>query len=165
MFVRQLDICLYIVNKVVKKDLKMTKICVKGTEFLSFKKSYPYILATCRPWIFKNINSVRSNNLSLKYKRFTTSGCKDIGIRTFQFVAKTQFLREIQGNCVGNLESLGSQSSAIKITISLASLLRHWFKEYRCEPDMQLYKLLVTGMEIQSRVPLKGVHGNVWWLN
>ena len=27
------------------------------------------------------MNSVRSSNLSLKYQRFTTSGCKDIGIR------------------------------------------------------------------------------------
>ena len=92
MFVRQLDICLYIVNKVVKKDLKMTKICVKGTEFLSFKKSYPYILATCRPWIFKNINSVRSNNLSFKYQRFIPTSCRDIEIRKFEVVAKTQFL-------------------------------------------------------------------------
>ena len=35
---------------------------------------------------------VRSNDLSWKYQRFTSSGCKDIGIRKFEFVAKTQFL-------------------------------------------------------------------------
>ena len=40
------------------------------------------------------MNSVRSNNLSLKYQRFATSGCKDIRIRKFEFVAKTQFLCE-----------------------------------------------------------------------
>ena len=34
MFARQLDICFYIVNKVVKKNLKMTKVWVKGVEFL-----------------------------------------------------------------------------------------------------------------------------------
>jgi len=28
----------------------------------------------------------------LKYQRFTPSGCKDIGARKFEFVAKTQFL-------------------------------------------------------------------------
>jgi len=28
----------------------------------------------------------------LKYQRFKPSGCKDIGIRRFEFVAKTQFL-------------------------------------------------------------------------
>ena len=36
--------------------------------------------------------SVRSNHISLKYQRFTPSGCKNIGIRKFKFVAKTQFL-------------------------------------------------------------------------
>ena len=40
----------------------------------------------------KTINSFKSNNLSLKYQRFAPSGCKDIGIRRFEFVAKTQVL-------------------------------------------------------------------------
>ena len=39
------------------------------------------------------MNSVRSDNLSLKYQSFTTLGCKDVGVRKFEFVAKTQFLR------------------------------------------------------------------------
>ena len=39
--------------------------------------------------------SVRSNNLSLKYLRFTPSGFKGIEIRKFEFVAKTQFLYTI----------------------------------------------------------------------
>ena len=34
------------------------------------------------------MNDVRSNNLSLKYQRFPFSGCKDIGIRRSEFVAK-----------------------------------------------------------------------------
>ena len=38
------------------------------------------------------MNSVRSNNISLKYQRFTTLGSKDIGIINSEFVAKTQFL-------------------------------------------------------------------------
>ena len=38
------------------------------------------------------MNSVRSNNISLKYQRFTTLGSKDIGIINSKFVAKTQFL-------------------------------------------------------------------------
>ena len=45
-----------------------------------------------RPFIFQTINSVRSNSLSLKYQRFTPSGCEAIGVRKFEFVAKTQFL-------------------------------------------------------------------------
>ena len=32
------------------------------------------------------------DQISLKYKRFTLSDCKDIGFRKFKFVAKTQFL-------------------------------------------------------------------------
>ena len=38
------------------------------------------------------MNSVILNNLSLKCQRFTTLGCKDIGIRKSEFVAKTHFL-------------------------------------------------------------------------
>ena len=38
------------------------------------------------------MNLILSNNLSLKHQRFTLSGCKDIKIRKFDFVAKTQFL-------------------------------------------------------------------------
>ena len=41
--------------------------------------------------IFQSINSVGSNNLSFKYKRFTPLGCKDIDIRKFEFEAKIQF--------------------------------------------------------------------------
>ena len=36
------------------------------------------------PWMFKIMNTVGSNNLSLKYLRFT-SGCKDL--LKFEFVA------------------------------------------------------------------------------
>ena len=42
--------------------------------------------------MFQIMNSVKSNNLSLKYKRLTLSDSKDKGVRKFQFVAKTQFL-------------------------------------------------------------------------
>ena len=44
-----------------------------------------------RPSIFQTMNYVRLNNPSLKYQRFTPSGCRDIGNRKFEFVAKTQF--------------------------------------------------------------------------
>ena len=37
------------------------------------------------------MNSVRLKSLSLKYQKFSVSGCKDIGIRKVEFVAKTQF--------------------------------------------------------------------------
>ena len=37
------------------------------------------------------MNSVRSNNVSLKYQRFATLGSEDIWIINSEFVAKTQF--------------------------------------------------------------------------
>ena len=43
-------------------------------------------------FIFQTMNSVRSNNISLKYQRFTTLDSKDIGIINSEFAAKTQFL-------------------------------------------------------------------------
>ena len=42
--------------------------------------------------LFQTINFVMSNNLSLKYQRYTPSGSKDIRIKKFEFVAKIQFL-------------------------------------------------------------------------
>ena len=38
------------------------------------------------------MNSVKSNIRSLKYRRFTTPGSKDIEVQIFEFVAKAQFL-------------------------------------------------------------------------
>jgi len=39
-----------------------------------------------RPQTFQTMNSVRLNNLSLKYQRFTTSDSEDIGIKKFEFL-------------------------------------------------------------------------------
>ena len=38
------------------------------------------------------MNTVRPNNLSLKYQKFTPSGCKDLGNSKFEFVAQTFML-------------------------------------------------------------------------
>ena len=40
------------------------------------------------------MNAVRSNNVSLKYQWFTSSGYKVIGFTKIEFVAKSQFLSE-----------------------------------------------------------------------
>jgi len=42
------------------------------------------------------MNSVRSNNISFKYQRFTTLGSRAIGIINSEFVAKTQFLCKLK---------------------------------------------------------------------
>ena len=62
-------------NETIKILLKELSFCHK----LRFSNSHN--LATCfpAPLIFQTFNSGRSNSLSLKYQRFTPSGCKDIG--------------------------------------------------------------------------------------
>ena len=57
-----------------------------------FSNLYIFGTKCCRPSIFQTMNSVRSNILSLKYQRFTTSGSKDIGVWIFGFLAKSQLL-------------------------------------------------------------------------
>ena len=49
-------------------------ICI-GTKELRLRFSNPDISATqcCRPWLFQTMNSNRSDNLSLKNQRFTSS--------------------------------------------------------------------------------------------
>ena len=42
--------------------------------------------------IFQSMNYDKSISLNLKYQRFTITGCTEIGIRKFEFGAKTQFL-------------------------------------------------------------------------
>ena len=41
------------------------------------------------------MNSVRSNDISLKYQRCTTLGSKDKGIKNSEFVTKTPFLLHV----------------------------------------------------------------------
>ena len=43
----------------------------------------------------ESLNSVRLINQSLKNQKYTPSGCEDIGIRKFEFVAKSHFLCDI----------------------------------------------------------------------
>ena len=50
-----------------------------GTEFLS------------QTLIFESLYLLKLWSLSLKYQKFALLGCKDIGIRKFDFVVKTQF--------------------------------------------------------------------------
>jgi len=72
--------------------LKEISICNK----LWLSNSYNLATHSPRPFIFQTINSFRSNSLSLKYQRFTPSGCEAIGVRKFQFVAKTEFNPQTQ---------------------------------------------------------------------
>ena len=87
------------------KSLKTWNLCFDWFSFLSWEffifirnwvfatNSGSISASLCRrPLIFQTMNSVRTNNVSLKYLKFTLLGCKDNGIGKFEFVAKTQFL-------------------------------------------------------------------------
>ena len=78
--------------------LAQTLEIYKGNEFRHiFCFFNTYIFAThCRiPLIFQIINSGGSNSQSLKYQRFKLKHpcCKDIGMRQFELVTITQFLK------------------------------------------------------------------------
>ena len=76
----------------------------------------------------QTMNSVRSNNLSLKYQRFTPSGCKDIGIIKFEFVAKTQVLLDRNTNylplvrCKNRFDSLTAVYLSSKKIVDLKTV-------------------------------------------
>ena len=69
----QIFVLYYLNRQIYSNPVKELSLCHK------IKYSCSYILATqCRrPLIFQTINSVRSNNLSLKYQRFTPTGCRE----------------------------------------------------------------------------------------
>ena len=47
---------------------------------LWFSNHYIFGTKCCRPYIYQTMNSVRSNNMNLKYQRLTTSSSKDIEV-------------------------------------------------------------------------------------
>ena len=67
------------------------KIFATNLNFDIFKYIYSYLLSLqwCKPFIFKTLNIWSNRIKSLKYLRL---GCKDVGIRKSDFVAKTEFL-------------------------------------------------------------------------
>ena len=79
-------------NKLLEKNGLFTwkELCL--CHKLKFFNHYIFRAKCCRPLIVQTVNSVKSNNLSLKYHRLQISGCKDIGVYIFEIEAKTQFL-------------------------------------------------------------------------
>ena len=63
---------------------------------LGFSNSYIFAKQCRRPKIFQTVNSVRSNDVSLTCQRCTPWGCKDIGIRKLDFVAKTMIIQNTE---------------------------------------------------------------------
>ena len=69
-------------------NIKILSFCHK----LWFSNPYIFAIQSLRPKLFQSIIFFRSIQSSLKYLRITPSGYRNIVIRTFEFVAKTQFL-------------------------------------------------------------------------
>ena len=86
----------FLTNKCQYGKTNQAKIsCVKELSLchkLWFSNPYIFGFQRRKPLKFQTMTFVRSNNISLKYQRFTTLGSKDIGIRKSEFVAKNQFL-------------------------------------------------------------------------
>ncbi len=80
------------------KNSEECNLCHK----LWLSNSYIFAIQCRRPCIFQTMISVGSNNLSLKYKKFTWFDIKDIGIRKLEFVAMTQFLcsKTLKAGCL-----------------------------------------------------------------
>ena len=78
---------LYFLNHQLNHAKELT-LCNK----LWFSNPYIFGFQRRKPLKFQTMTFVRSNNISLKYQRFTTMGSKDIGIRKSEFVAKSQFI-------------------------------------------------------------------------
>ena len=84
-------------------------------------------LTWCRgPLIFQTMNSVRSNSNSMKNQRFTPLGCKNIGVRKCNFVAKTQFLCHLNMNLL-NMVFLKSCLKIVLIVFKTAEILHFNF--------------------------------------
>ena len=65
------------------------------------------------------MTSVRSNNVSLKYQRFTTLDFKDIGIRKSEFVAKNQLFCPVFYRLIEDKYSIyfSTQTSRMKVRL------------------------------------------------
>ena len=58
-----------------------------------------------RSLLFQTMNSVSSNSLSFQYQRLASSGCRDKGVRKFEYVENAKFL------CIKSCEDKGIKKS------------------------------------------------------
>ena len=70
---------------------------------------------------FLTKESVTSNNMSLKYQRFTPSGCKDKGIKKYEFVAKTHFKTKELNNALQACPSSTLDASKLSLWYTMCT--------------------------------------------
>ena len=73
------------------------------------------------------MNSVRSNDISLKYQRCSTLGSKDIDIINSEFVAKTQFLYRVSSNRLINHNFSKSETFVLFLRFRKLYVCSIWF--------------------------------------
>ena len=87
----QLLLTFHAVQLLLTSRVLLNLVYLKGVAFLPltliFKSTYLF-----KPLIFHELWILWDKRSSLKYQKFTPSGCNDKGIRKFELVAKTQFL-------------------------------------------------------------------------
>ena len=74
------------------------------------------------------MNAVRSNNVSLKYQWFTSSGYKVIGFTKIEFVAKSQFLLN-KNNTTHCIELLNVQIRENALFINVKTIPQSFMRE------------------------------------
>jgi len=91
-------VCLFVSNKRQQagsirrpKGRLMVMDSQRNCHKLWFSNPYVSRFQRRKPLIFQTKTSVSSNDISLKYQKFTTFGSKDTGIRKSEFVTNTQF--------------------------------------------------------------------------
>ncbi len=94
--------------------------------------SDPFLCNPCRrPWIFKAITSVRSNNMNLKYQRFTPSGYNRVMALCIVVCSSVRFAPILKQNiCCG-----GYQFYVFYLCIQLTSIF------WRLCPGIQKYAI------------------------
>ena len=65
---------------------------IKKLSYVMVFSTYIFETQCCSPVIFQTMNSAGSNGQSLQYQRFTPPGCKDKGMRKFDFIGKNSQL-------------------------------------------------------------------------
>ena len=105
---------------------QIVKVLIKGIEFLPQTTIF-LSLYLCNRMVYTfDISNliIWSNNIhTLKYQRSITLGCKDIAIRKFEFVAKTQFLSIIICRRYKDKNKIDSLWQFMLVTLNLLLLL------------------------------------------
>ena len=85
----------------LKNPYKELSLCHK----LWFSNPHIFTTQCCRPKIFQTVNCVRSNNQSLKFKKFTPTDCKGLeNLSLWQRINSFQHLYLKHVNCCNQIQ-------------------------------------------------------------